>query len=322
MRLRQIEVFRAVMLVGTVSEAARMLNVSQPVVTRVLQHTELQLGFRLFDRTKGRLQPTAEAFELFSEVERLYQEVERVRRVSANLRHKGAGRLRVAATPSLAPSILAPAVRRFSQRHPDTLVRVFTHHTAEIVQGLLSQDIDVGFAFAPPVHPAISTTPVAQGRILLAAPRAWVSGKTDGRALHKLVAEKPFIGLEDQISLGSLVGQTLARGGLAPQSTLEVQTYSLARSLVEESLGVTMLDQFTAATGSMDRIALFALEPAQTFDVRAMRAEHHAPSSLADSLVQCFAEAARALSVELPQRLEPTPFVLKTGANVDAAAAD
>ena len=226
MRLRQIEVFRAVMLVGTVSEAARMLNVSQPVVTRVLQHTELQLGFRLFDRTKGRLQPTAEAFELFSEVERLYQEVERVRRVSANLRHKGAGRLRVAATPSLAPSILAPAVRRFSQRHPDTLVRVFTHHTAEIVQGLLSQDIDVGFAFAPPVHPAISTTPVAQGRILLAAPRAWVGGKTDGRALHKLVAEKPFIGLEDQISLGSLVGQTLARGGLAPQSTLEVQTYS------------------------------------------------------------------------------------------------
>ncbi|MGF2531710.1 LysR family transcriptional regulator, partial [Ralstonia pseudosolanacearum] len=93
MRLRQIEVFRAVMLVGTVSEAARMLAVSQPVVTRVLQHTELQLGFRLFDRTKGRLQPTAEAFELFTEVERLYQEVERVRRVSANLRHKGAGRL-------------------------------------------------------------------------------------------------------------------------------------------------------------------------------------------------------------------------------------
>lgn len=163
MRLRQIEVFRAVMLVGTVSEAARMLAVSQPVVTRVLQHTELQLGFRLFDRTKGRLQPTAEAFELFTEVERLYQEVERVRRVSANLRHKGAGRLRVAATPSLAPSILAPAVRHFSQRHPDTQVRVFTHHTAEIVQGLLSQDIDVGFAFAPPVHPAIGTTPVAQG---------------------------------------------------------------------------------------------------------------------------------------------------------------
>ncbi|HWV07071.1 LysR family transcriptional regulator [Ralstonia sp.] len=320
MRLRQIEVFRAVMLVGTVSEAARMLNVSQPVVTRVLQHTELQLGFRLFDRTKGRLQPTAEAFELFSEVERLYQEVERVRRVSANLRHKGAGRLRVAATPSLAPSILAPAVRRFSQRHPDTLVRVFTHHTAEIVQGLLSQDIDVGFAFAPPVHPAISTTPVAQGRILLAAPRAWVGGKTDGRALHKLVAEKPFIGLEDQISLGSLVGQTLARGGLAPQSTLEVQTYSLARSLVEESLGVTMLDQFTAATGSMERIALFALEPAQTFDVRAMRAEHHAPSSLADSLVQCFAEAARALSDELPQRVERIAFVLKpTEPDSDAA---
>ena len=63
MRLRQIEVFRAVMLVGTVSEAARMLNVSQPVVTRVLQHTELQLGFRLFDRTKGRSRVNVEPVE-------------------------------------------------------------------------------------------------------------------------------------------------------------------------------------------------------------------------------------------------------------------
>ncbi|WP_231408796.1 LysR family transcriptional regulator [Ralstonia solanacearum] len=320
MRLRQIEVFRAVMLVGTVSEAARMLNVSQPVVTRVLQHTELQLGFRLFDRTKGRLQPTAEAFELFTEVERLYQEVERVRRVSANLRHKGAGRLRVAATPSLAPSILAPAVRCFSQLHPDTQVRVFTHHTAEIVQGLLSQDIDVGFAFAPPVHPAIGTTPVAQGRILLAAPRVWADARADGAALHRMIAERPFIALEDQMSIGSLVGQTLARSGLAPQSTLEVQTYSLARSLVEEALGVTMLDQFTAATGSMDRIALFALEPAQTFEVRVMRAEHHAPSSLADSLVACFAQAAHALSDALPARLEPVSFVLSPDRDdIDAA---
>ncbi|WP_247535379.1 LysR substrate-binding domain-containing protein [Ralstonia pseudosolanacearum] len=320
MRLRQIEVFRAVMLVGTVSEAARMLAVSQPVVTRVLQHTELQLGFRLFDRTKGRLQPTAEAFELFTEVERLYQEVERVRRVSANLRHKGAGRLRVAATPSLAPSILAPAVRRFSQLHPDTQVRVFTHHTAEIVQGLLAQDIDVGFAFAPPVHPAIGTTPVAQGRILLAVPRAWVDARSDGPALHRMVAERPFIALEDQMSIGSLVGQMLAHSGLAPRSMLEVQTYSLARSLVEEALGVTMLDQFTAATGSMDRIALFALEPAQTFEVRAMRAEHHAPSSLADSLVACFAQAAHALTDALPARLEPVSFVLSPDRDdVDAA---
>ena len=69
MRLRQIEVFRAVMLTGTVSEAARLLHVSQPVVTRVLQHAEASLGFRLFDRQRGRLQPTPEAQALYGRSE-------------------------------------------------------------------------------------------------------------------------------------------------------------------------------------------------------------------------------------------------------------
>ncbi len=91
MRLRQIEVFRAVMLTGTVSEAARLLHVSQPVVTRVLQHAEASLGFRLFERVRGRLQATPEANALYGDVERLYGEIERVRRVSESLRHKAPG---------------------------------------------------------------------------------------------------------------------------------------------------------------------------------------------------------------------------------------
>ena len=57
MRLRHIEVFNAVMLTGSVSAAARLINVTQPAVSRILAHAELQLGFALFHRLKGRLVP-------------------------------------------------------------------------------------------------------------------------------------------------------------------------------------------------------------------------------------------------------------------------
>ncbi|MFO1341089.1 MAG: LysR family transcriptional regulator, partial [Burkholderiaceae bacterium] len=50
MRLRHIEVFHAVMQAGTISGAAQMLHISQPAVTKVLQHCELQLGLPLFER--------------------------------------------------------------------------------------------------------------------------------------------------------------------------------------------------------------------------------------------------------------------------------
>ena len=59
--LRQIEVFNAVMETGSVIGAAKVLNVSQPVVSRVLRHLEDQAKIRLFERAKGRLQATANA---------------------------------------------------------------------------------------------------------------------------------------------------------------------------------------------------------------------------------------------------------------------
>lgn len=49
------------MLTGSVSAAARLINVTQPAVSRILAHAELQLGFPLFHRIKGKLVPTTEA---------------------------------------------------------------------------------------------------------------------------------------------------------------------------------------------------------------------------------------------------------------------
>ena len=44
MRFRQIEVFHAVYTTGSISAAARALHVSQPSVSKVLHHTQYQLG--------------------------------------------------------------------------------------------------------------------------------------------------------------------------------------------------------------------------------------------------------------------------------------
>ena len=57
MRLRQIEVFHAVYTCGTMTSAARLLNVSQPSVSKVLAHAEQQLGYPLFERVRGKLVP-------------------------------------------------------------------------------------------------------------------------------------------------------------------------------------------------------------------------------------------------------------------------
>ena len=55
LNLRQIEVFRAIMISGSISGAARLLSVSQPAISRLLAYTEDGLKLKLFERISGRV---------------------------------------------------------------------------------------------------------------------------------------------------------------------------------------------------------------------------------------------------------------------------
>ena len=71
MRLRHIEIFDAIWRTGSLTEAAETLHVSQPAASKLLANAEAQLGFKLFERVKGRLRATREAEVLAPQVARL-----------------------------------------------------------------------------------------------------------------------------------------------------------------------------------------------------------------------------------------------------------
>ena len=83
--LRHIEVFYAIMRAGTITEAARILNVSQPAVSVALKHFESRIGMRLFDRAGGRLKPTPEAKALLPDVAEIFGRLSAVERFSQDL---------------------------------------------------------------------------------------------------------------------------------------------------------------------------------------------------------------------------------------------
>lgn len=61
MNLRQIEAFRAVMIAGTATEAAKLLHTSQPAISYLIRQFERTLDLTLFQLHRGRLPPTPEA---------------------------------------------------------------------------------------------------------------------------------------------------------------------------------------------------------------------------------------------------------------------
>ena len=110
LNLRQIEIFRAVMITGSIAGAAQLLRISAPAVSRLLSHTESRIGFALFERIKGRLYATPEAKKLFREVELVYAGVQRVNQLAHDLSESTEGIVNIVASPSVAQMLIPQAI--------------------------------------------------------------------------------------------------------------------------------------------------------------------------------------------------------------------
>ena len=122
--LRHIEIFRAIMAAGSVTNAARLLFTSQPTISRELARLEQVVGLRLFDREGGRLLATAQALLLIEEVERAYVGLERIDRFAQAIRNFEHGRLAITSLPLFSHSLLPEVCKQFHQSHPGVSVSI------------------------------------------------------------------------------------------------------------------------------------------------------------------------------------------------------
>ncbi|MDJ0656936.1 MAG: LysR family transcriptional regulator [Xanthomonadales bacterium] len=267
MRLRQIEVFHAVYSSGSITGAAALLHVSQPSVSKVLAHAEQQLGYRLFDRIKGKLVATPEAHRLFGHVSSVYKNVDELRRVARNLRASDSGTVRIAATPAFGTDLLPTTVARYLERHPDTVFELETLHHNAIQRGLLQSRIDIGLCFDPDEAPGIAVEPLARAQFVVLAPPGTRFPRK--RVRLKDLASQPFIALHSRGPLGRILTTHLESGNADLNIVAVSETYHVARGLVARGAGVTIVDAVTAASSGPD-VGIWPLNPGLAFDICAL----------------------------------------------------
>jgi len=117
-RVGDIALFLQVIDLGSISAAARHLDLSVAVASQRLKRLERELGVRLLHRTTRRLHPTAEGLALAREGRPL---VEELSLLGDRLKQRGGavtGTLRVTASASFGRQYLAPLLPAFLAAHP------------------------------------------------------------------------------------------------------------------------------------------------------------------------------------------------------------
>ncbi|POD69965.1 LysR family transcriptional regulator [Pseudomonas syringae group genomosp. 3] len=243
--LRHIEVFRAVMTSGSVTEAANMLNTSQPTVSRELARFELLTQLKLFDRVRGRLRPTAQALSLFEEVQRAYFGLGRILSTAASLREFEHGQLSIACLPVFSQSLLPKACQRFFAQFPKASISITPQESPLLEEWLSAQRYDLGLtevASAPPgtelvplmVVDEVCVLPV--GHPLLAKQ---VLAPED-------FASKPFISLSSLDSYRQQIDEIFRLAQVERQMVLDTHSAASVCAMVRERIGLAIVNPLTA----------------------------------------------------------------------------
>ena len=265
MRLQHIDLIDAILRTGSLTEAAESLNVSQPAASKMLANAEIRLGYKLFERIKGRLHPTREATLLAPQIARVRHELVSLRSLAENLKREQKGHLRVGGTPAVGLGLLPTVIRRVQALQPGITFSLNTYHSSELAAGLQARQLDIVVTFDSTERPGIRRIPLGHTELVM------VSRKVHKNPLPLAeIPREPFIALEQTDPSGHVLQEALDAQGLKIQFTAQVQTHYVACAMVEAGCGNTIVDLITARAMLRPGLFINRLSPPLTVPISAM----------------------------------------------------
>lgn len=261
MTLRQVEVIRAVMMTGTISGAAEMLNVSAPGISRLVKHAEESLGIRLFERKAGLFVPSVEAGRVFDQVREVYKGIENLN-VAVGALQKGQDvRLRFATAPSIAQFIAARALQKLRSRYDNLFIDMNVLKIEETVEYLLLERGEFVIMSSAVESAAIENDEIAEGRLVAILPERHPLTRKSTVSVNDLASE-PLIGVDPADPYGAMLAKPFQMAGIKPRHAMRGRFAQTVVSLVRHGLGVAVIDEFSVAEVYMPGLERRPLEEA------------------------------------------------------------
>lgn len=248
MEIRQFEAFAAVHETGSVTAAARLLDRSQPVVSRQLQDLEQELGFTLFTRTRPQVTLTEQGRQFLEEVRNVLNGLQQLESRSREIAEGRAQPLRIGSSLSLGHSLVPAALAALFESDQGYQRKLYLDvmPAGQIVSALLEGRIDL----------AITSLPLELGRCRL----HW---SAQAACMVALPAGHPLAG-EASVSALQLVDTTVITPSnasrmrhrlstallhpLRPRTQRQVVTSSTTSAImmVRAGLGIALVDPCAA----------------------------------------------------------------------------
>ncbi|WP_172339535.1 LysR substrate-binding domain-containing protein [Novosphingobium sp. SG751A] len=291
--LRQIEAFKAVIENGTVSRGAEVLNISQPAMSKLIAHLEMDTGLKLFDRVKKRLAPTEHAMRLYKEVERIFAGVRQVESAIDVIRRQNQGRLVIGVIPALSGNFIQRVTARFLAGNTNVFCELRSLSSTQVVDRVLARKLDVGVINGRVDNPYLTCEPLMEHALVCVMPI--------GHPLSRKHRVEPadldniaFIGFDAEVYIGQLVDRMIEASGIRPNVVVSATMSLPVCEMVAAGLGVSLVHPLMLS-GLEDRVAVRPFGPDIKFKFQLCRN----PEDRNAKLMQAFAQHVRDVAAQI-----------------------
>lgn len=236
---KQINYFLTAAQCSSVSEAARLLNVSQPSISMAINQLEEQLQQVLFVRGPGQpIKLTAAGQFAFERASALQRQMEAFYTETLNFDGELKGVLHLGGFKDLAPFYLPGLIDAFTRQHPEVEVKLFEGNQAQMIEALTQGKLDIALCYDLGEQALLTQcTMTALAPYALLSPEHPLSVQ-DSVSLAQL-AQQPLI-VESLPRTQEYFASLFSRYQLAPKVHMQTSSFEMQRGLVACGQGVAL----------------------------------------------------------------------------------
>lgn len=242
MELRHLRYFLAVAEELHFGRAAARLRIAQPPLSQQIRQLEEEIGVRLFDRTKRRVELTAAGVAFLEEVRRVFGQTERAVRTAQRASRGEVGRLAIGFMPAADLDLLPRVLRRWHARFPNVETELHGLLAGAQIDALQERRIQVAFVRPPVDETGLAVEPVQRDAVVVALPQYHALARRVRVPLAALTGE-PLVLFPRRVAPGfhDLVFAACRGAGFAPRVAFESDSMQTNLGLVSAGLGYTLM---------------------------------------------------------------------------------
>ena len=245
LRFRQLQAFHAVIETGTVTGAAALLGISQPGISNLLSQLERQTQLKLFERVKGRLNPTPEAGVLFQEIDTVVRGLDHVAQAVVDLQNQKAGQLQVVSPHALSIGFMPQEIARFAQSRPNLSISYQAQYLARIQEWVQAGLFEIGICEQQVLSDALEARPF-RVECQCAFP------ESSDLAAHDVLTPEvldgyPFVVMGPEHMTYRRTREAFDRAGAVWNTRVHTHLHQNTLSFVKQGFGAALIDPFTVA---------------------------------------------------------------------------